>query len=47
MHNQHDPDVFHTEESFVVLFCAQNEAQGKPRNSQEVGIPGGLIDFWL
>ena len=37
MRSQHDPDVFHTEESFVVLFCAQNEAQGKARNSQGLG----------
>lgn len=37
MRSQHDPDVYHTEESFVVLLCAHNEAQGKPRNSQGVG----------
>jgi len=37
MQNQHDPDVFITEESLVVLFCAQDESQGKPHNSQGLG----------
>lgn len=37
MQNQHDPDLFHTEESFVVIFCTQDESQGKPHNSQDLG----------